>query len=78
MWEEEVEENDLPFKKSLLKSHVKAKQVGSLVKCNTLYTCFTSCNSLFTWVNDWHLLFLLFYFLKKVYLLFLLHPHCQQ
>lgn len=48
MWEEEVEENDLPFKKSLLKSHVKAKQVGSLVKCNTLYTCFTSCNSLFT------------------------------
>lgn len=76
MWEEEVEDNDLPFKKSLLKSHVKAKQVGSSVKCNTLYMYFTSCNSSFTLHGLMTGIY--FFYFKKKYLLFLLHPHCQQ
>lgn len=42
-------ENNLPFKNSLLKSRVKAKQTGSLVKCNKyIYIHFTSCNSTVT------------------------------
>lgn len=42
-------ENNLPFKNSLLKSYVKAKQAGSLVKCNKyIYIYFSSRNSTVT------------------------------
>lgn len=71
-------ENNLPFKNSLLKSHVKAKQAGSLDKCNKyIFMYFTSCNSTVTLpgLMTGMYFFLLF---KKKYLLSLLHPHWQQ